>query len=196
MIADHRAATCAVLVLAAGGSRRLGRPKQLVRRHGRALVVRALEAAVAVRPLWVGVVLGARAGRVAAELDSRAVTVVLNRRWRQGLALSLRAGLRKVPRSASHVLVMTVDQWQVTACDLAQLLKARARVPVAAAYADTVGVPAVFPRRYWRLLASLDGDRGARELLNAPSTLRVPLPRAAEDLDRPDDLARMRAMGG
>ena len=175
-------------MLAAGGSRRLGRPKQLVRRGAHALVVRAIDAALGLRPLWVGVVVGAGAARVAAELHGRPVQIVRARHWRNGLSASLRAGLARVPRSATHVLVMTVDQWAISCEDLGRLLVRRARVPVAAGYAGRAGVPALFPRRWWRALAALSGDQGARQLLEGPGVLLVPLPAAEADLDTPEGL--------
>ncbi|HXQ31469.1 MAG TPA: nucleotidyltransferase family protein [Steroidobacteraceae bacterium] len=195
IIADRRAATCAVIILAAGGSRRLGRPKQLVHRGAHSLVVRAVDAALGLAPLWVGVVVGASASRVAAELRGRPVQIVQARRWRDGLSMSLRAGLARVPRSATHVLVMTIDQWAIRGEDLRRLLASRGRVPLAAGYAGRAGVPAVFPKRWWRALAALQGDRGARQLLDDPRVRRVPLPAAEADLDTLEELRFLKTVG-
>jgi len=180
-------------VLAAGASRRLGRPKQLVRRAGEPLVRRTVRVAESLRPLWIGVVVGARAARVAAALRGTGVEIVPAARWRDGLAASLAAGVRRAPGRARRLLVVTVDQWQVGAADLARLLAAGRRGPAAAAYGGGLGVPAVFPRRLWPALARLRGDRGARALLERGPATSVPLPAAATDLDTPAELAAFRS---
>ena len=180
-------------MLAAGGSRRLGRPKQLVHIRGRSLLAHAVERAVGLKPVWLGVVVGAGASRLVAALRASPVEVVRARRWRSGLSASLRAGIDRVPRRATHLLVTAVDQWAVTVADLDRLLRHPGRVPVAAAYEGIVGIPALFPRHAWRALGRLEGDRGARRLLEASGTRAVPLAAAALDLDTPEDLRRLRA---
>ncbi len=192
-----RARDTAVLILAAGESRRLGRPKQLVRAGHEPLVVRAVRLAQRLGPLWVGVVVGARAGRIAAALAGLDAEVVHARRWRDGLSASIAAGVRRAPRCARRLLVLTVDQWQVGAGDLGRLLAAaRGRQPAAAAYAGRLGVPAVFPRRLWAALAGLRGDRGAQQLLGRGPATAVPMAAAAADLDTPAELSALRGRTG
>ena len=183
----------AVLILAAGGSRRLGRPKQLLRCGPEPLVRRAAGIALALAPLWVGVVVGARRGEVAAALQGSGAAIVVARGWREGLAASLRAGVARAPRRARQLLVMTVDQWRLRETDLARLVAAAGRRPAAAAYGGQLGVPALFPRRLWPALSRLRGDRGARQLLERGAARAVPMPRAAADLDTPRELAAFRA---
>ena len=184
----------AVLVLAAGGSRRLGRPKQLVRMNGHPLLELAVTRVMDLAPVWIGVVVGAGATRLEEVLRPFPVEVIRARDWRSGMSVSLRAGLARVPRRATHLLLTTVDQWAVTPLDLERLLRQRGREPVAAAYEGILGSPALFPRRLWRLLGALEGDRGARALLAAPGVRAVAIDRAAFDLDTPDDLRRLRAV--
>jgi CTP:molybdopterin cytidylyltransferase MocA len=184
---------CAVLVLAAGGSRRLGRPKQLVASSGQALVARTVGLARALGPRWLGVVLGAGAGRVKPALNGLADEIIVARDWHAGMAASLRRGVGRVPADARYLLVMTVDQWQLQSRDLADLLAAAGRIPVAAAYDGRLGVPAIFPRAYIKQLGALRGDQGARRLLTQGTAIAVPMPRAAADLDTPADLAAYRA---
>ena len=182
-----------MLVLAAGGSRRLGRPKQLVRCLGEPLVRRAVRIAASLGPLWIGVVVGARAARVAAALRGSGAELVHAARWRDGLAASLAAGVRHTPRPARRLLVITVDQWRVSAADLARLMGAGRRGAAAAAYGGRLGVPAVFPRRFWPALSRLRGDRGAYALLERGPATAVPMAAAAIDLDTPAELAALRA---
>ena len=182
-----------VVILAAGGSRRLGRPKQFVRIGADSLLRRAARVALALRPAAVLVVTGAHAARAAAELRGLPVTVVRHRGWRTGQAGSLRAGLGRTPRVAGAVLVFAVDQWQLTVADLERLLRARRRGrPAAALHDGAPGVPTLWPRAFWPRLRALKGDRGARELLRGADVVTVALPHAAADLDTPAALVRLR----
>lgn len=178
------------VVLAAGGSRRLGRPKQFVRWRGVPLVVAAVDRALATRPAGVVVVVGAHGSRVASALRGRPAEIVRNRDWRLGLAHSLRVGLRRVPASAPSVVVTTVDQWRVTSRDLERLLRAGA--PAAASYAGIRGVPALLPRGWRGRVSALRGDVGARALFAGTRVREVAMPAAAHDLDTPRDLAALR----
>ncbi len=187
----------ACIVLAAGGSRRLGRPKQLVRHRQRALLLRAVDAAEAVVPGRVVVVLGADAPRLKAMLRRNRCTVatVTNSRWRQGLAGSLRAGLAAAPSSARAVLVTLCDQPVVNAAVLRRLVDAwrcRPNIAAAARYARGIGVPAILPSKLWRQLRDLEGDVGARAILGALSKVSaVDMPEAELDIDTAHDLEKL-----
>jgi len=203
----------AIVVLAAGGSSRLGMPKQLVRWRGRTLLRRAVETALAgVRqgragtgrtaraatvPLGpVVVVLGADARTMRAELRGLPVVVAVNRRWREGLASSLRSGLRAAIAACGRegpaaVLFVTCDQPCVTPSLLRSLVQRfRAGAPiVACTYADTLGVPALFDRAYFGELAGLEGDAGAKRIIERHRDVVrvVGFERGATDVDTRDD---------
>jgi CTP:molybdopterin cytidylyltransferase MocA len=188
----------ACILLAAGGSRRLGAPKQLVRYRTRPLLLHAVEAArVALPCAPLIVVVGAEALRLRGVLrrSHSGARLVANAHWREGMATSLRAGLGAVPRTVRAALVLLVDQPRVGPQSIRRLLNAwrlRASAPAAARYAGRVGVPAVLPRRYWRELKSLSGDQGARELLRAAAATLVDMPEAALDIDTPADVEKLR----
>ena len=189
----------ACVLLAAGGSRRLGAPKQLLRRRGRSLLLHAFGAARAAAPNSpLIVVLGAHALRLRAHLrrHGAAARVVTNAGWDTGLASSLRAGLAAVPSRAQAVLVLLTDQPLVGAAALRRLIVAwrrRPSLPAAARYAGRVGVPAILPRRTLRAVRELDGDGGARALLrNAVEITLAEMPEAELDIDTPADAARLR----
>jgi molybdenum cofactor cytidylyltransferase len=192
-------ARVACVLLAAGGSRRLGRPKQLVRRGSKPLLVRALDAArgAPIADEDIVVVLGAHALRLRLLLrrHSPAVRIAANPRWMTGLASSLRAGLAAAPRDAAAALVLLVDQPDVDAESLRRLINAwwkRPGAPAAARYAERAGVPAVLPRRVWRTIRALDEDAGARAFLrNASELTLVDMPEAELDIDTVRDLARL-----
>jgi molybdenum cofactor cytidylyltransferase len=196
-VARRRTGTVTPVILAAGGSSRLGTPKQLVRHRGRALLRRAADAAARATARPPVVVVGADALRLRALLrrSHPGCIVVANSKWPQGMAGSVTIGLRAVPRDAKAVLFLLTDQPYVDAAALGRLLRAwstRPGLPAAARYAGRLGVPAVIPRRLLRSLRGLRGDTGARHLLAASTRLTVvELPEAAFDVDLPEDLARL-----
>ncbi len=150
------------IVLAAGGSSRLGWPKQLLERDGRALVRHAAETALSVCGAGVTVVTGAVAADVAAALpSSRALSVVHNPDWESGMASSLATGVRAVAAGpADAVLVMLCDQPRIgpaRVAALAALWQNSPSAPAAAHYAGRAAVPAVFPRDWFGRLQALQG---------------------------------------
>ena len=196
--ARHRPRIACIL-LAAGGSSRLGLPKQLARRRMRPLILTALAAArEALDGAEVVVVLGAGALRLRALLRRHepGARIALNPHWHAGLAGSLKIGLDAAPLGTAAILVLLVDQPNVGGAALRRLLAAwrrRPSQPAAAYYSGHAGVPAILPRRCWRALRELDGDAGARMLLRSAATpTLVVIPEAAFDVDTPDDLARLR----
>ena len=187
--------TC--VILAAGGSSRLGRPKQLVRFRTRALLRRAVDAGMRATGRPAIIVVGAEALRLRALLRrSHPMSVVVNNAgWRIGLAGSLRAGVGAVPMDARAVLFMLSDQPHVDAGGLSRLIAAWSRRPgrcAAARYAGGIGVPAILPRPAWRRLRELSGDVGARKVLEAtPALTIVDMPEAAADVDTQEHLAAL-----
>lgn len=176
----------AAVVLAAGASRRLGRPKQLERREDRTLLRRAAELALAAGCDPVVVVLGYAAERLAEELAGLPVRTVAAPDWAEGMAASLRAGLAALPGDVPAALLMVCDQPAVTAAHLQRLLGAHrgSHLPAAAsAYAGVLGVPAVVGRSLFPELAAVTGDRGAREVLRADPRRVAAVPLAGGELD-------------
>lgn len=180
-----------MLLLAAGGSRRLGRPKQFLRLRGASLLALRIRQAAALDlgpPL---VVTGARRLAVSRAARMAGADTVHHPGWRAGMGSSLARGVSRVSPGRA-VLVMTVDQYRLRREDLARLLAAWRRQParpVAAAYAGHLGVPAILPARWRSRLLRMAGDRGAAALLHAAGrqVTPVPLPRAAIDVDYPED---------
>ncbi|MFE0461884.1 NTP transferase domain-containing protein [Kitasatospora sp. NPDC058965] len=189
------------LVLAAGGGRRLGgRPKALLRLHGRPLVEHAVRVVREGGCGPVTVVLGAAREQVLATAELAGCTVVANPDWAEGMGSSLRAGLAALPPDAPAVLVALVDTPGVTPAAVARLLAAhRAGAELAAAgYHGRRGHPVLIGARHFaEAAAGATGDAGARALLTARQgeLLLVECADVArpDDLDTPADLARWQA---
>ncbi len=187
---------CGLVILAAGASRRMGSPKQLIEIDGRPLLVRAIEAALAA-PVWpVVVVLGANAVAIRPVIGHLPVLVIENPAWSEGMAASIREGvatLRQFSRTLDAAVLALCDQPGFSAATVESLLaahRATGRGIVAARYAGRLGAPALFAREHFAALTALTGEEGARDLLNAdPARVAaVELPELARDLDTPADL--------
>ncbi len=189
----------AAVVLAAGGSKRLGSPKQLLRYGGASLLRHsAVAALIACDP--VAVVLGSRADDLANELDGLSVQVLKNPAWGKGMGTSVRMGIESLGTLAPDVdgvLLTLCDQPLVGPVVLGHLCDAFDRAGstdaiVAAVYNGTRGVPAIFGRAHFNELLALPDDAGAKSLLakHQASVIEVPLPEAAVDIDTREQYER------
>lgn len=194
--------TIPAIILAAGASRRLGQPKQLVTFKGETLLERAIRLGNQSGAAPVIVVMGANFAVICASISFDGAIPVLNDHWERGLASSIHAGLDEAEVRAAGmpgVLVMACDQPQLSVCHLDTLLAAfgEQKTPsiIASAYSDTRGIPAVFPRAAFRGLRSLQGDKGARSLLANPpcEVIAIPFAGGEVDVDLPSDLEQLRS---
>jgi molybdenum cofactor cytidylyltransferase len=189
----------AILLLAAGGSARMGRPKQLLQFQGQSLLRRAAETALATPCRPVVAVLGAAADQSRAQLAGLDLHTSENTNWPSGMGSSIKLGLRRALEIAPEleaVLIMLCDQPLITAADLGKLLDAAvmsARPIIATRYPGSPGVPALFLRPTFPDLLALDDAAGAKSLLLSAGdrVLTVPVPAALTDVDTPDDYARL-----
>lgn len=180
----------ACLLLAAGSSRRLGQPKQLIRVDGVPLLRRMALAALAGAPRELLVALGAHAAECRAAIADLPLRSIDVPDWSRGMGASL-AALARVAADDCALLVLGVDQPALDAAHLQALLarwRADPDLPAASGYAGVAGVPAVFPAHWRARLAALDGDTGARALLRGGACHVVDAPLLAFDIDEPADL--------
>ncbi len=161
-------AKIAAVVLAAGASRRLGRPKQIVALGGETLVERAVRVAMEAELAPVIVVVKAVVqpeGDFGRSLQQRGCMIVVNEQAEEGMAASIRRGVQMAGMlKAEGVVLMACDQVALRP----EHLRALCEQPESAAgsgYAGKVGIPAYFPAASFAGLMELRGDVGAREML-------------------------------
>jgi molybdenum cofactor cytidylyltransferase len=191
----------AAIVLAAGASRRLGQPKQLLMYGGETLLERAIRLATESGAAPVFAVLGANFELICASVPLMDIAITLiNDRWEKGISTSIQTGLKAldaVARQAGATLILSCDQPSLTAHHLRVLIEtfaAQAEPSIAAsAYAGVVGIPAVFPRLVYPHLLALRGDQGARAILAQPPCplISVHFSGGEVDIDQPGDLAKL-----
>ena len=194
-----RADRLGAIILAAGGSSRMGRPKQLLPFQGRSLLRGAIENTRSAGCDPVVVVLGADADGLAGEIAGTDAQVVVNSDWPAGIGASIRcaiAAITSMPRAPDAVLILLADQPRVTSETLRKLIAAyreSGKAVCAASYAGTIGPPVIVSRQYFADLSALPPDRGAKQLWIAhPESLAtVALPEAADDIDTLDDFQRL-----
>lgn len=189
-----------IVILAAGTARRFGALKQLQTIAGISLLRRAAQTALHTG-LRVLIVTGAEPERVGAELHDLPLHLLHNPNWARGMGGTLALAARTLVAASpapDAVLVLLADQPLVNSSDLAALLHEHQTHPtsiIAADYGERIGPPCLFPSAYFDALAALDGDHGARALLqaNRDAVRALPMPHAALDVDTPEDLARAAA---
>lgn len=188
------------LVLAAGMSRRLGRPKQLLELDGKPLVCHVTDAAAEADLDGVIVVIGAHASQVELELREYPVYRVFNPHFAEGQGSSLAAGIRAMPSTVDAVVILLADMPQLQSQAIAAVVQRwrETHAPaVVAGYREGHGHPVVFDRIVFSDLAKLEGDTGGREVLAALGDLveRVPVDIASppRDVDTEEDWQLLQA---
>lgn len=182
------------LVLAAGASTRFGRTKQLEKFEGMPLAKSAVRKAESVCGDRTVLVTGKDWKEVASACEPLAGFFVINSEYEQGLASSIACGVRAVAQSADAILLMLADLPLITTEHLENLVNAWIEAPtsiVASAFEETLGPPCVFPKADFEALLALQGDRGARPVIeaNRARVQSIACEEAAFDIDRPEDLA-------
>lgn len=189
-----------IIVLAAGGSTRMGRPKQLLKYNGKTLLGLAIEAALGSVCRPVIVVIGANAQAMQAVIGETGARAICNPGWEEGMASSIRLGLAEMQREtageATAVVFTLCDQPFVTSATINRLVDCNiARAPLLAACefdSDgeiTRGVPALFSRALFGELLEVTGAEGAKVVINrhAAEAEFIHAPEAVFDVDTPDD---------
>jgi molybdenum cofactor cytidylyltransferase len=179
------------LVLGAGGSRRLGRPKQLLPYGDGTLLGHVVGVARTCRFDQLVVAIGGAADEVRATIDLAGAHVVVNDGYGEGCSSSIARALESLHPRCDVLVLMLGDQPGVTAASVDALLAGRSGAPLAACrYEDGLGHPLAFSRAAFPELADLHGDKGvwrlldrrADEVAEVPVAGRIPL-----DVDTRED---------
>ncbi|GAB4004763.1 hypothetical protein GCM10028808_03060 [Spirosoma migulaei] len=195
----------ATIILAAGASTRLGgQPKQLLTHNGKTLIRQIADAALSLQSGPVIAILGSNYEQIQPELADLPLQVVLNPNWPEGMASSLKVGLKALTdEPVDAFLVVLTDQPYVTTDLLQELITTQqqtGRGIVACRYGEAghLGVPALFDIRYGSEFMQLSGDIGARKLIKqyAGDCAEIPFPLAAIDLDTWQDVDAWGQMQG
>jgi molybdenum cofactor cytidylyltransferase len=186
---------CAVIILAAGQSSRLGEPKQLLKYKNKTLLQHAIDTAKQTLIETIIVVLGSNADTILKEIETSAIHVVKNDNWQSGMASAIRCGIQ-----ASQTLDATIDAAILMVCDqpfvtsdllnnLIEKQKETGKPIIASQYGDASGVPAFFHQRLFAELMDLKGDTGAKKIMMQHSDLLVTVsfPKGSIDIDTIDD---------
>lgn len=185
------------MLLAAGGSSRLGRTKQLLKFEGETLLRRAARSLADSVYFPVVVVLGAENDSSLSEIDGLAVYNLINESWADGMSSSIRQGLERlfeIEPKLDGVLITLCDQPMISVEMLnrfAEKFSETNEAVIAASYDSILGVPALFSRNVFGELLSLTGDKGARQIIrDRKDVIGLDLPEAAIDIDTKIDAER------
>lgn len=181
----------------------MGRPKQLLLYKNKTLLKHALETALGSEAEPVIVVLGAEAERLQSEITEKDVHIVVNAEWQEGMASSIRCGIRALTTinpAAEGVILMVCDQPFVTASLLNNLIAAYKRTGkpvVTCSYAATFGPPGFFHRSVFEELLQLKGDMGARGVVrqHADDVELILFAEGTFDVDTESDYQKVKTAG-
>ena len=188
-----------IVVLAAGSSARLGEPKQLLSYQHKSLLDTTTDAAKKVAFGRVVVILGGNYEKIERHINHTGVKVVYNPDWEQGMSTSIRTGLQHVMQENKELdaVILTVcDQPLITGEVFAALVEraqSTGKGIIASAYSGTLGVPVLFSKYHFADLALLNGEQGAKKLLERykDELASVPFEDGAVDIDTPEDYIKL-----
>lgn len=186
---------CGIIILAAGRSARLGSPKQLLPYADKNLLQHSIDVAVESSMKPIIVVLGSEIEEIERKIDNSEVIIAKNPDWESGMASSVVCGIKtlnKLHPDIESVILMVCDQPFVNPGLLNDLVRKHMESGssiVASSYENIMGTPALFHKKHFPELASLEGDTGAKSLFKKHAEIlqTIPFEKGGIDIDTIED---------
>jgi len=184
-----------IVILAAGSSSRLGKPKQLLQYDGKNLLQNVIDASINSYANSIVVVLGSNAEMILKEIHRSKANIIINTEWKEGMASSVRNGLNEllfISPSTDAVVFMVCDQPHISSALVNELItkqRETGKPIVTCNYGETIGPPALFHKSLFAELMHLKGDAGARKIIQQykDDTAMVLFLLGKIDIDTPGD---------
>jgi len=196
---QYKIDNCAVVIIAAGESKRLGSPKQLLLLDKDSMLNRLIKMVQKAVDFPIYLVLGANAEKIKAQLPNVNLNIVENTEWQEGMGSSIRLGVQAVASSANKydgVLILVCDQPYLTQQaikDLVTLQQLKKTAIAASFYANIAGTPALFHASVFPDLLVLKGDQGAKRIIQErdQELAKLQFEKGVLDIDTPEDYQQL-----
>lgn len=187
-----------LVLLAAGASKRLGQPKQLIPYKGKSLLQHTIDCAEGLNLQMNVLVIGANAKAIQEIISAETMKMVINENWESGMGSSLKLGVKEILQLSPEldaVIVLVSDQPFIhleLLKEMTELYNSENDI-VGSEYKDVVGVPVLFGRSYFKELQELSGDQGARRIINKHQNClkKIKFEQGNFDIDTPADLEQL-----
>jgi len=188
-----------IIILAAGNSSRLGRPKQLLQYKESTLLKNTISEALKVENSFVIVVTGSNHDLIERELNSSEINFSFNSEWESGMSSSISKGIHgllALNPDCEKCILAVCDQPFVTNLVFENLIgesKKTGKGIAASAYSETLGTPVLFHKKYFQELLGLKGQEGAKKLIKkyTHDVVSVPFEKGNIDIDTEEDYSQL-----
>lgn len=198
---NYRIQTGAVVIVAAGESKRLGTPKQLLPYQGDTLLNRLIANLKQASDFPIFLILGASSEKIIKEISATDFSITINENWQEGMASSIRLGIQVAQKNVPNlegIMLVVCDQPFIAVANIQALIKLQknTNLPIAASYyANILGTPALFHKSVFPDLLKLSGDVGAKNIIQQRGTevAKLHFEEGLVDIDTPEDYQQLLA---
>jgi molybdenum cofactor cytidylyltransferase len=183
-----------VIILAAGAATRISKPKMLLPINGKSILSLLLAEVEQIKPVATLIVTGHYHKEIEQQIDQNETELLYNEDWAKGVSTSIRVGVMQMlekNKRLDSILIAVSDQPYLNSALLQQMLvkKKSGKGIVAASYSHSIGTPVLFDKKYFPALQKLEGDRGAKSILQAhfDDMETVDFPMGEMDIDTEED---------